>query len=66
VGEATGALNNMLLNVSEFYDQELDVRITRLVTLFEPLLLVVMGVLILFLLLSIYLPLFNTVSAIKA
>jgi type IV pilus assembly protein PilC len=66
VGEATGALNSMLLNVSEFYDQELDVRITRLVTLFEPILLVVMGVLILFLLLSIYLPLFETVSAIKA
>lgn len=64
VGESTGALDVMLHKVSEFYDEEIDNRISTLVTLFEPLMLVVMGGIILFLLLSMYLPIFNTISAI--
>lgn len=65
VGESTGALDVMMLKISEFYDEEIDNRLTVLLTWFEPAMLIVMGVIVAVLLLSMYLPLFQTVSAIK-
>jgi len=59
VGEATGALEEMLNNVAEFYDEEIEDRLGRMVTLIEPAILVIMGGVIATLLLSVYLPLFN-------
>ena len=65
VGESTGALTEMLTNVSEFYDEEIEARLTRLVTAIEPVILVVMGGVIAVLLYAFYLPLFrlSTVGA---
>ncbi|MEA2462836.1 MAG: type pilus assembly protein PilC [Acidobacteriota bacterium] len=65
VGESTGALTEMLTNVSEFYDEEIESRLTRLVTAIEPVILVVMGGVIAVLLYAFYLPLFrlSTVGA---
>lgn len=65
VGESTGALTEMLTNVSEFYDEEIEARLTRLVTAIEPVILVVMGIVIAVLLYAFYLPLFrlSTVGA---
>jgi type IV pilus assembly protein PilC len=59
VGEATGALEDMLFNSSRFYDESIEVRLARIVTLIEPAILVVMGGVVAFLLLSIYLPMFT-------
>ena len=59
VGESTGALTEMLSNVSEFYDEEIESRLSRLVSAIEPLILVVMGAVIALLLYAFYLPLFE-------
>jgi type IV pilus assembly protein PilC len=59
VGESTGALTEMLSNVSEFYDEEIESRLTRLVAAIEPLILVFMGGVIAVLLYAFYLPLFR-------
>ena len=59
VGESTGALQEMLNSLSEFYDEEIDTSLTRFITIVEPVLLVVMGIIIAALLLSLYMPLFN-------
>ncbi len=64
VGESTGALEEMLTNVSEFYDEEIDARLA-LVSLVEPVILVVMGGVIATILLSVYLPMFTILSNIK-
>ena len=65
VGEATGALEEMLTNVSDFYDEAIETSLQRLVNLIEPVILVVMGGVIATLLLSIYLPMFTILSNIK-
>jgi type IV pilus assembly protein PilC len=59
VGEATGALQDMLNSLADFYDEEIETDLGRFVTLVEPALLVVMGVVIAALLLSLYMPLFQ-------
>ncbi|HEU4889008.1 MAG TPA: type II secretion system F family protein, partial [Thermoanaerobaculia bacterium] len=62
VGESTGALTEMLSNVSEFYDEEIESRLSRLVAAIEPVILVFMGVVIGVLLYAFYLPLFRLSS----
>jgi type IV pilus assembly protein PilC len=62
VGESTGALTEMLANVSEFYDEEIEARLSRLVSALEPIILVVMGGVIAVLLYAFYLPLFRLSS----
>src|SRR6185369_12437279 len=59
VGESTGALTEMLGNVSEFYDEEIESRLQRVVAAIEPLILVFMGIVIAVLLYAFYLPLFQ-------
>jgi type IV pilus assembly protein PilC len=59
VGEATGALQEMLNSLADFYDEEIDTNLGRFITIVEPLLLVLMGIIIAGLLLSLYMPLFN-------
>lgn len=62
VGESTGALTEMLANVSEFYDEEIEARLTRMVAALEPIILVIMGGVIALLLYAFYLPLFRLSS----
>jgi len=59
VGEATGALEEMLANVSQFYDETIEVKLARVVSLIEPAVLVVMGGVVSALLLSVYYPMFT-------
>ena len=63
VGESTGALQEMLNSLADFYDEEIETNLGRFVTLVEPILLVVMGVVIAGLLLALYMPLFNLSNA---
>ena len=62
VGESTGALQDMLNTVADFYDEEIATNMERFVTLVEPVLLVVMGIVIAGLLLALYMPLFQLSS----
>jgi len=62
VGESTGALTEMLSNVSEFYDEEIEARLTRVVAAIEPIILIFMGGVIAVLLYAFYLPLFQLTS----
>ena len=59
VGESTGALQEMLNSLADFYDEEIDTNLGRFITLVEPILLVIMGIVIAGLLLSLYMPLFS-------
>lgn len=65
VGESTGALQEMLNSLSDFYDEEIETNLGRFVTMVEPVLLVMMGLVIAGLLLALYLPLFNLSSALS-
>jgi type IV pilus assembly protein PilC len=65
VGESTGALQEMLNSLADFYDEEIETNLGRFVTLVEPILLVIMGIIIASLLLALYLPLFNLSSALR-
>jgi type IV pilus assembly protein PilC len=60
VGESTGALDDMLTNVSEFYDEEIDTRLGTVMSLLEPLMLIAMGVIVAVMMLAIYLPLMRS------
>jgi type IV pilus assembly protein PilC len=64
VGEATGALQDMLSSLADFYDEEIETDLGRFITLVEPLLLIVMGIVIASLLLALYMPLFGLTSVV--
>jgi type IV pilus assembly protein PilC len=59
VGESSGALAPMLTSVAEFYEDEVNLRLSALVALIEPTILVFMGLLVAFILISLYLPIFS-------
>jgi len=59
VGEASGALPAMLTSVAEFYEEEVNTRLQRTLIWISPAILVVMAVVVGFLLISLYLPLFS-------
>jgi len=59
VGEATGALPAMLNSVAEFYEEDVETALTAAMALIEPALLIIMGVVVVFVLLSLYLPIFT-------
>jgi type IV pilus assembly protein PilC len=64
VGEQTGALQEMLNSLADFYDEEIETNLGRFITIVEPALLVIMGIVIAGLLLSLYMPLFQLSNAI--
>jgi type IV pilus assembly protein PilC len=59
VGEATGALPTMLSSVAEFYEEDVQSALAAAMSLIEPAILVVMGVVVGFILISLYLPIFS-------
>jgi type IV pilus assembly protein PilC len=65
VGESTGALQEMLNTVADFFDEEIATKTERFVTLIEPTLLVMMGIVIAGLLLALYMPLFQLSSVLS-
>ncbi|MSO82673.1 MAG: type II secretion system F family protein [Acidobacteria bacterium] len=64
VGESTGALQEMLNSMADFYDEEIETEVARFITLIEPVILVVMGVVIAAVVLALYMPLFELSSVI--
>lgn len=65
VGEETGALDEMLEKVAQYYDQEVDYTVRNMTTTLEPFLLTVIFVMVLFLALAIFLPMWDIVSIVK-
>lgn len=63
VGEATGALDTMLSKIADFYDDEVDAAVGALTALLEPLLMCVLGPAVGFVLIAMYLPIFQAASA---
>ena len=63
VGEATGALDAMLAKIADFYDDEVDTAVNGLTALLEPLLMCVLGPAVGFVLIAMYLPIFQAASA---
>jgi type IV pilus assembly protein PilC len=63
IGERSGSLREMLDEVAQFYDAESEVKLEQLTTLLEPVILVVMGSFVIMILLAIYLPIIQTISA---
>ncbi len=59
VGEASGALSPMLTSVAQFYEEETNMRITALLAIIEPAILVFMALVVAFILIALYLPLFS-------
>lgn len=59
VGEASGALPAMLTSVAEFYEDEVNIRLSTMIAVIEPAILVFMAVIVLFILLALYLPIFS-------
>ena len=64
VGESTGALQEMLSSLADFYDEDIETEVGRFVTLIEPIILVVMGIIVAGVVLSLYLPLFELSSVV--
>jgi len=62
VGESTGSLHDMLANVSDFYDEEIESRISTIMVFIEPVMLVIMGSFVVMVMLAIYLPLLRSYS----
>jgi len=59
VGESTGALPAMLNSISEFYEEDVQNALATAMSLIEPVILIVMGVVVAFVLISLYLPIFS-------
>lgn len=65
VGEQTGRLAEMLEKIADFYDEEVDAAVEAMTSLIEPVVIVLMGGVIGGLLVSMYLPMFDMIGAIK-
>ncbi len=65
VGESSGALAPMLTSVAEFYEEEVGLRLSTLVSVIEPVLLVFMGLFVASILISLYLPVFSLSGTVK-
>jgi type IV pilus assembly protein PilC len=62
VGEATGALDTMLAKIAEFYEEEVDTAVAGLLTLLEPVMIAVLGVVVGGIVIAMYLPIFDLIS----
>lgn len=64
IGEETGRMSEMLVKVAEFYEQEVDAMVTALTSLIEPILIVFLGVIVGFIVISIMGPMFSIINQI--
>jgi type IV pilus assembly protein PilC len=62
VGEATGALDDMLAKIADFYEEEVDTAVAGLLTLLEPIMIAVLGVVVGGIVIAMYLPIFDLIS----
>jgi type IV pilus assembly protein PilC len=65
VGESTGALPQMLTSVAEFYEDDVNTRMTAALSLIEPAIMIFMGMFVAFVLIALYLPIFSLAENIR-
>ena len=65
IGEESGRLDEMLEKTAEYYDEEMEAALEALVTMLEPLLIVIMGAVIGTIVVAMYLPMFDVINTIK-
>ncbi len=62
VGEATGALDTMLGKIADFYEEEVDTAVAGLLTLLEPIMIAILGIVVGGIVIAMYLPIFDLIS----
>jgi type IV pilus assembly protein PilC len=65
VGESTGALPAMLTSVAEFYEDDVNTKMTAVLSLIEPAIMIFMGIFVAFVLIALYLPIFSLADSIR-
>ena len=65
VGEESGELEEMLVNVAKFYDEEVDRSVERLTSIIEPVMMVFIALTVGIMIIAMYLPIFNMVNLIQ-
>ncbi len=65
VGEKTGDLDKMLSKIADFYEDEVDVAVSALASIIEPVMIVIMGILVGGMVIAMYMPIFNLANAIQ-
>ncbi len=65
VGESTGRIDESLLKISEYFERDLDVKVRTLTTAIEPILIIVLGISVAFLILSVITPIYSLISQIQ-
>ncbi len=65
IGESSANLDGMLKEVAEVYDDRIQGKIDTFVSLFEPLIIIFMGVIVALMLLSVYIPIFNLIRVVN-
>lgn len=65
IGEETGSLDNMLSKVADFYESEVDATLASLTAMLEPLLIVTLGVIVGFIVISMFMPLVSAISQLQ-
>jgi len=65
VGEQTGGLDEMLSKIADFYDEEVDVAVSALLSLLEPVMIVILGVIVGGMVIAMYLPIFDMMNAVQ-
>jgi len=65
VGEQTGGLDEMLSKIADFYDEEVDVAVSALLSLMEPAMIVCLGVIVGGMVIAMYLPIFDMMNAVQ-
>jgi len=66
VGEETGALDNMLQKVADFYEDEVNAAVKSLTSILEPIMMLGVGGIVGVVVISMYLPIFNMMNVVKS
>jgi type IV pilus assembly protein PilC len=65
VGEETGSLDTMLSKIADFYEDQVDAAVKSLTSILEPVMIIIVGGMVGFIVISMYLPLFKVYDAIR-
>jgi type IV pilus assembly protein PilC len=65
VGEETGALETMLSKVADFYEEQVEAAVKALTSILEPVMIVIVGSIVGFIVIAMYLPMFKVYDSIK-
>ena len=65
VGEETGALETMMTKVADFYEEQVEAAVKALTSILEPIMIIVVGGIVGFIVIAMYLPMFKVYDSIK-